>query len=475
MKSIRIIILILVSVICVSLQIKECRSQWMQTNLQNSSTVKSIAVKGDTIYAGTIFGEIFKSVNGGNNWFSVNNGYTSSFSIDALLIKDSDVYAGIDAGGVYKTTNGGSNWFPVNNGLRGLYIHALVDNNSEIFAVGDSAVYRSTNNAASWTPILQMTQNFFCLAVNGNSIFVGASTAGVFRSTNGGINWSAANNGIPPGGVVALAVSNGNIFAGNYGSGVYKSTDNGANWILNIPDWFVKGFEVNGNDMYFTGAGGIFKTTNNGTTWLDWNHGLVSGPYTYIIVSSEDYLYTGGITVWKRSTLPTLNLKVNLEAYSPNSDSVTVYLRHSTAPYEIADQAKGLLTSSLDLWVNFENVLEGLNYYIIVKHRNSLETWSKSGGEAFTSGFLAYDFTSAQSQAYGNNLTLSGGIYSVYSGDVNNDGIVDGSDLMLISNDAANFLLGYVPTDLNGNSFVDATDLVYADNNSYNSVVLIRP
>lgn len=437
----------------------------------------SLAVRGDTIYAGTVFGEILKSVDGGNNWFSVNNGYTSSFSIDALLIKDNDVYAGIDAGGVYKTTNGGSNWFPVNNGLRGFYIHALVDNGNEIFAVGDSAVYRSTNSAASWTPILQMTQNFISLTINGNSIFAGTSTTGgVFRTTNGGVSWNAVNNGIPAGGVVALTVSGGNIFAGKFGMGVYKSTNNGANWVLNYPNWFVRSFEVDGNDMYFAGDDSIFKSTNNGTTWLQWNHGFASTYAPIKIESSEDYLYTCGYySVWKRSKWPTLNLKVNLEAYSPYSDTVIVYLRHSSAPYEIADQAKGLLTSSLDLWVNFENVSDGVNYYIVVKHRNSLETWSKPGGEAFTSGFLAYDFTPAASQAYGNNLILCGGIYSVYSGDVNNDGIVDGTDLLMISNDAAVFQSGYVTTDLTGDSLVDATDLVYADNNSYNVVGLIRP
>jgi photosystem II stability/assembly factor-like uncharacterized protein len=477
MKSHRLFFQTLASLACITFLTMKADCQWSQTNLQNSSGVRSLAVNRDTIFAGTTNEGVFKTVDGGMNWFSVNNGIPSlSYPVDALAIKGSDVYAGLDAGGVYKTTNWGSSWFAVNNGLTIYYMHALVVNGSELFAVSDNAVFRSTNDALSWTPILQNTLNYNCLAVSGNSICVGSSSAGIYRTTNGGANWNTANNGLGyGGGVYALAASGSDMFAGAFHRGVYKSTDGGANWVQSYQEDYVRAFHVSGNSLYSAGNGGFFKTTNNGITWLRWEHGFQS--FTACsIVSSEDYLYAGGYySVWKRSKLPTLNLKINLEACSPNADTVKVYLRHSAAPYEFADSAKGFLASSGDLWVNFPNVEHSVNYYIVVKHRNSLETWSKTGGEAFVSGFLAYDFTSAQSQAYGNNLTLCGDKYSIYTGDVNFDGFVDGSDVMLISNDAYAFLSGYVTSDLNGDSLVDATDLAYADNNTFRYVALIRP
>jgi len=48
----------------------------------------------------------------------------------------------------------------------------------------------------------------------------------------------------------------------------------------------------------------------------------------------------------------------------------------------------------------------------------------------------------------------------VYSGDVNQDGVVDGSDQPIIGNTAFNFSTGYLSSDLNGDSFVDASDAV---------------
>ncbi len=477
MKSHRLIFPALASLAFITFLTLKADCQWLQTNLQNSSGVRSLAVNGDTIFAGTTREGVFKTVDGGMNWFSVNNGIPNlNYPVDALVIKGSDVYSGLDAGGVYKSTNWGSSWFAANNGLTIYYVHALVVNGSELFAVSDNAVFRSTNDALSWAPILQYTLNYYCLAVSGNSIYVGSSSAGIYKTTNGGVNWIAVNNGLGyGGGVYALAASGSDMFAGAFNRGVYKSTDGGANWVQSYQESYVRAFHVNGNSLYSAGNNGFFKTTNNGITWLRWEHGFESFP-ACCIVSSEDHLYAGGYySVWKRSKMPTLNLRINLEAYSPNADTVKVYLRHSAVPYEIVDSAKGLLAVSGDLWVNLPNVENTVNYYIVVKHRNSLETWSKAGGEAFVSGFLAYDFTSAQSQAYGNNLTLCGSKYSIYTGDVNLDGFIDGSDVTLISNDAYAFLSGYVTSDLNGDNLVDATDLVYADNNTFRYVALIRP
>ncbi|MDQ3021753.1 MAG: hypothetical protein M3R36_14455 [Bacteroidota bacterium] len=173
-------------------------------------------------------------------------------------------------------------------------------------------------------------------------------------------------------------------------------------------------------------------------------------------------------------TLSTLNLTANLEACSMG-DTITVSLRSTIAPYNLIETSKSYLNDSGIVSVNFAKAVNGVSYYIVVNHRNSIETWSKSGGEVFSGGVLNYDFTTAASQAFGSNMVLVGSEYSFYTGDVNQDGAVDLTDLSLIDNDAFNFVTGYVRTDLNCDMVVDVSDATFADNNASNFVAVVRP
>jgi len=157
-------------------------------------------------------------------------------------------------------------------------------------------------------------------------------------------------------------------------------------------------------------------------------------------------------------------------------DTVMVYVRmSSSAPYSVVDSAKVLLDSLGQVTIDFQHVQTG-SYYIVIRHRNSIETWSKNGGTSLAIGSLnIYDFTISQSQAYGNNLVLKGTRYCIYSGDVNKDEVVDGADLSLIDNDASNFISGYVVTDVNGDQVIDGSDLAIDDNNASGFVSVIKP
>jgi hypothetical protein len=79
----------------------------------------------NTLYAGTRFNGVFKTVNGGGSWTSVNPALGSTlFAIVHLpLVTDpldsGTVYAGT-SNGVFKSTDGGMNWTGVNNGLPAL-------------------------------------------------------------------------------------------------------------------------------------------------------------------------------------------------------------------------------------------------------------------------------------------------------------------------------------------------------------------
>lgn len=176
------------------------------------------------------------------------------------------------------------------------------------------------------------------------------------------------------------------------------------------------------------------------------------------------------ITVAEEGFYNTSTLKLNMR------DTVRVYLRTSSSPYSIADSGKTVIDSvSLSGSLTFANAISG-TYYVQVKHRNALETWSKSGGESYARGSaFSYNFTTAITQAYGSNMKLKGTKYCIYSGDPNGDGVVDATDNGIIDNDAANFTTGYMNSDLTGDNVTDASDAALADNNAANFVTAITP
>jgi formylglycine-generating enzyme required for sulfatase activity len=107
------------------------------------------------------------------------------------------------------------------------------------------------------------------------------------------------------------------------------------------------------------------------------------------------------------------------------------------------------------------------SYYITVKHRNSIETTS-AVPVSFLGNTIFYDFTTASSKAYGGNMRNfdGSGVFTVWGGDVNQDGIIDSGDMNPVDNASTVVTFGYVDEDVNGDGMVDASDMNIVDNNS---------
>lgn len=176
----------------------------------------------------------------------------------------------------------------------------------------------------------------------------------------------------------------------------------------------------------------------------------------------------------------TLTAKIYIEGlYNGASDNmipdtVKIVLRNASAPYNVVDSSVSVMDTSGNCNLNFSNINNGVNYYLVINHRNSIETWSASG-QKFLANSLYYDFTASASQAFGNNLKQKGNLFCVYGGDVNKDEIVDLTDLVFIYNKASKFTSGYTIGDLNGDQIVDLTDLIIAYNNSSAFISVVHP
>src|ERR1035438_4276375 len=121
-------------------------------------------------------------------------------------------------------------------------------------------------------------------------------------------------------------------------------------------------------------------------------------------------------------------------------DTVACVIKNGLAPYATIDSVNIFLNANGQGTATFSKVLLNTSYYIKLNHRNSIETWSSL--VTFSNSNPTYDFTTFQSQAYGNNLIQVGSKWCIYSGDVNQDGSDDSIDMGLIDNDYSNYLYG---------------------------------
>jgi hypothetical protein len=99
--------------------------------------VSSIAVSGNTIFAGLWSGGVIRSANNGTSWTAVNSGLTiQGFtpSVEALAANGGSIFAGTWGNGVFLSTNDGANWTAVNSGLTNTDIQSLAVSGGTLFA-----------------------------------------------------------------------------------------------------------------------------------------------------------------------------------------------------------------------------------------------------------------------------------------------------------------------------------------------------
>jgi hypothetical protein len=155
------------------------------------------------------------------------------------------------------------------------------------------------------------------------------------------------------------------------------------------------------------------------------------------------------------------------------TDTILIELHEPILPYGKVDSAFALLQINGNVIANF-NIATNNYYYVAIKHRNHIETWSAN--PIFINSSINYDFATAASQAYGNNqVEVEPGIFALYSGDINQDGIIDNGDYTPWESDANNFASGYLNTDLNGDGAVDNGDYIFWEVNSNNFVGVVKP
>jgi len=232
-------------------------------------------------YAGACAGGVWKSIDGGTNWFPIFDDQPAQ-SIGALAIAPSDsniIWVGtgesfirsnvLIGNGVYKSTDGGRTWKHMgleNTGrISRIIIHPKDPNIVFVGAVGhcygpqkERGIFRTKDGGQTWEHVLFVDENTGCsdIAMDPNNSqilfagmwqiiihtwgkFSGGPGSGVFVSRDGGSTWQRIRgHGLPTFdvGKVAVAVAQNNsnrvyalIETGDKGS-LWRSDDGGFNW-----------------------------------------------------------------------------------------------------------------------------------------------------------------------------------------------------------------------------------------------------
>jgi len=207
---------------------------------------------------------------------------------------------------------------------------------------------------------------------------------------------------------------------------------------------------------------------------LDLTINICTNTTTLNVTAFLEGFYTGSGTM----TANLFNLGISTDDTETDSVQVNLWsaanLSSATPDYSVT----AVLHTDGTLTAVFPGATLNNNYYVALKHRNSIEVWSAEPVTIASTG--SYDFSTSLSSAYTDGFndamkSVSGGKYALYGGDVNQDGTVDLYDAQITDNGSANLLFGYDASDCNGDGSTDLYDLQLIDNNSSLLIFSSRP
>jgi len=278
----------------------------------------------NTIFVGAPSGGVWKTTDNGATWAEFSGGLTR-LGVSSIVIHptipttmyiatgDRDSY---DAPGygVWKSVDGGNNWFAHNSTMGNRTINELImdptDPDKMLASATNGYVYRTTNGGTTWTASNFTGVNLRDLTYHPtNSSIVYAAGTEFHKSTDGGATWIEITSGVPAGAQrIAIAVSPDQpdwvylLAGGGTGLvGIYRSINSGTDFTTRTTTPNIMGYATDGSDargqssydiviaadptdadIIYTGGINLWKSINGGTTMTCvsyWAREIVGPPY----------------------------------------------------------------------------------------------------------------------------------------------------------------------------------------------------
>ncbi len=272
---------------------------WVQTQSGAYAFISSLFVDGDTIYAGTDGGGVFKSVDSGENWENV--GRPRSYSeglkglwgtyINDMSIKDNFIVVATDEG-VFYSEDGGYNWR---------------DLQSKSDRITEYKEYNNYNDSIILTYYPINLRERIDVKKEGLSYIGWNISRGKEFSANGLGSYSITYDidyGTPTSSAKLVEISDDNVFFAYFeGNGIWKFDKTKLHWIdynRNLPINDISTLTLLDTNLYVTVQGKIYKTSINGfedlvdlsigkaSTYYEVTENDITETTTHIISSTED-------------------------------------------------------------------------------------------------------------------------------------------------------------------------------------------
>lgn len=386
-------------------------AKWAKTSGPDGGIVEAFFVDGGNIFAGT-FGGLYVSTDNTKSWASANSGLTNS-DVRAMAKLGDTLFAGTFGGGVFRSIDRGANWTPINAGLGDPYVNAMTVNGTSLYVATFRGVYVLSGNGQNWLSInggLTNTDSR-ALVLSANTLFVGTGN-GVFAFSNSDQKWTEVSNGLTNRNVQSLAAAGSNLFVGTR-SGVFISGNNGQNWtptnslLANTVIW---GLTANGSRLLASTWAGVFVSTNNGQSWISMNTGLTNTAVNTIAVNGQSLLVGTWGGVFRSND--------NAQTWAAANNGLTSALVSSVSIIDgsvFAGASSGAFvsTNSGQSWAAIYSGLTSVDVKSIVKQGTTLFAGTFGNG-VFSSN------NSGQSWTHASNGLTSGLVYMM---------LVNGGDL----------------------------------------------
>jgi photosystem II stability/assembly factor-like uncharacterized protein len=300
------------------------------------------------MYAGAASGGIFKTLDGGANWYPVFDDQPW-LAISTIVLQPGNpdvIYAGTGdknisitpfiGDGIYKSVDAGNTWTSIGLADQRIISKIVIDpiNTNNIYAAAmglpfelnsDRGVYKSTDGGATWSSSLFVNDSTGAIDLlinpqnpqilyaatwnrirNNHRTLVYGPDAGIYKSDDGGTTWTLLGGGLPTGDIsrIGLTMSGSDpdivwaVYVDNTLDiqGIYKTTDGGVSWnAINTPGfgimggfgWYFGRIEVNpfnDNELWLC-AVNLYKTSDGGNNWT--SVGSFSNPH----VDNHDIIY----------------------------------------------------------------------------------------------------------------------------------------------------------------------------------------
>ena len=244
-------------------------------------------------YFGTLDGQIYTSMDGGQTWRLLYNFNRPKLFVDHIIVDPRDsrvLYVAThrhkEPGGFFKSTDGGVTWRESSE-LKEEALHSLTQSAKDpnLLIVGTNrGLYRSLDAGESWaqmqtgaTPGLINVESLAIDPRNTNVIYAGTWYL-PYKTTDGGQTWTNIKNGIiDDSDIFAIDIDprEPNHIVASACSGIYETKDAGASWhkVQGIPSQSRRTRAIlqhpSLSGIVFAGTTeGFWRSTNGGDSWM---------------------------------------------------------------------------------------------------------------------------------------------------------------------------------------------------------------